>query len=48
MITAIVQFDLPGNIDRKKASEIFNSIAPLYREMDGLILQLVMNKKEQK
>ena len=37
MITAIVQFDLPDNIDRKKASEIFNSIAPLYRKMDGLI-----------
>ena len=37
MITAIVQFDLPDNIDREKASEIFNSIAPLYREMDGLI-----------
>ena len=37
MITAIVQFDLPADIDRAKASEIFNRIAPLYREMDGLI-----------
>ena len=37
MITAIVQFDLPPEIDRAKASEIFNRIAPLYREMDGLI-----------
>lgn len=37
MITAIVQFDLPAGIDRAKASEIFNRIAPLYREMDGLI-----------
>ncbi len=37
MITAIVQFDLPDNVDRQKAQQIFNSIAPLYREMDGLI-----------
>ena len=37
MITAIVQFDLPPEIDRAKAFEIFNRIAPLYREMDGLI-----------
>ena len=37
MITAIVQFDLPPEIDRAKASEIFNRIAPIYRDMDGLI-----------
>ena len=30
MITAIVQFDLPADIDRQR-------IAPLYREMEGLI-----------
>ena len=37
MITAIVQFDLPTDVDRQKASEIFQRIAPLYREMEGLI-----------
>jgi len=37
MITAIVQFDLPADVDRQKASEIFQRIAPLYRKMDGLI-----------
>ncbi|HIC73284.1 MAG TPA: monooxygenase [Alphaproteobacteria bacterium] len=37
MITAIVQFDLPADVDRQKASEIFQRIAPLYREMEGLI-----------
>lgn len=37
MITAIVQFDLPAAVDRAKAFEIFQRIAPLYREMDGLI-----------
>ena len=37
MITAIVQFDLPSDVDRQKAAETFQSIAPLYRDMDGLI-----------
>ena len=37
MITAIVQFDLPADVDRQKASEIFQRIAPLYRKMEGLI-----------
>jgi len=37
MIIAIVQFDLPAGINRAKAFDIFNQIAPLYREMDGLI-----------
>ncbi|SVE56660.1 uncharacterized protein METZ01_LOCUS509514, partial [marine metagenome] len=27
MITAIVQFDLPADVDRQKASEIFQRIA---------------------
>jgi len=37
MITAIVQFDLPSDVDRQKASDTFEKIAPLYRRMDGLI-----------
>jgi len=37
MITAVVQFDLPSDVDRQKASETFKKIAPLYQSMDGLI-----------
>ena len=37
MITAIVQFDLPPDVDRQKAAETFQRIAPLYRDMEGLI-----------
>jgi len=37
MITVVVQFDLPSSVDRQKASETFEEIAPLYQSMDGLI-----------
>ena len=37
MITAVVQFDLPSGIDRQKALETFEKIAPLYQSMDGLV-----------
>ena len=37
MITAIVQFNLPPEIDRQKAAQTFQTIAPLYQEMEGLI-----------
>ena len=37
MITAIVQFNLPEDVDKKKALEIFERIAPLYQTMEGLI-----------
>ena len=37
MITAVVQFDLPPDVGREKASETFRKIAPLYQSMDGLI-----------
>ena len=37
MITAVVQFDLPSDVDRQMASETFERIAPLYQSMDGLI-----------
>ena len=37
MITAVVQFDLPVEIDRQKALETFKEISPLYQKMGGLI-----------
>ena len=36
-IIAIVQFDLPADVDRQRASEIFQRIAPLYQDVEGLI-----------
>jgi hypothetical protein len=37
MITALVQFKLPQPLSREKASQIFSSTAPKYREIQGLI-----------
>lgn len=37
MITAIVNFKLPGGIDSKKATEMFKGSAPRYRGMQGLV-----------
>jgi hypothetical protein len=37
MIQAVVQFDLPPDVDRQKALETFERIAPLYQVMEGLI-----------
>jgi hypothetical protein len=37
MITAIVNFTLPADIDAKKAAELFKSSAPKYRGMQGLV-----------
>ena len=37
MIIAVVQLDLPSDVDRQKASETFERIAPFYQSMDGLI-----------
>jgi hypothetical protein len=37
MITAIVNFKLPADIDAKKAAELFKGSAPKYRGMKGLI-----------
>ena len=37
MITAIVNFKLPADIDAKKAADLFRSSAPKYREMKGLV-----------
>ncbi len=37
MITAIVNFTLPADIDAKKAAELFKSSAPKYRGLKGLV-----------
>jgi hypothetical protein len=37
MITAIVNFKLPADIDAKKAVELFKGSAPKYRGMKGLV-----------
>ena len=37
MITAIVHFSLPADIDARKAAELFKSSAPKYRSMKGLV-----------
>lgn len=37
MITAIVNFKLPADIDAKKAAELFRASAPKYEGLDGLV-----------
>ena len=37
MITAIVNFKLPAEIDAKKATDLFKSSAPKCRAMKGLV-----------
>jgi len=37
MITAIVNFKLPAEIDARKAADLFKSSAPKYRAMKGLV-----------
>ena len=37
MITAIVNFKLPADIDARKAAELFKGSAPKYRGMKGLV-----------
>lgn len=37
MITAIVRFKLPANIDAAKAAELFRGSAPKYRGLEGLV-----------
>jgi hypothetical protein len=37
MITAIVRFKLPTNIDAAKAAELFQGSAPKYRDLQGLV-----------
>ena len=37
MITAIVNFKLPADIDAKKAAELFKSSAAKYRGLKGLV-----------
>jgi hypothetical protein len=37
MITAIVRFKLPANIDAAKAAELFRGSAPKYQGLQGLV-----------
>jgi len=37
MITAIVRFKLPADIDAARAEELFNGSAPKYRKLGGLV-----------
>lgn len=37
MITAIVQFQLPADVDSAKAAELFAGSAPKYRALPGLL-----------
>jgi hypothetical protein len=37
VITAIVRFKLPDDIDAKKAAELFRASAPKYRGLAGLV-----------
>jgi hypothetical protein len=37
MITAIVNFKLPADIDAKKAAELFKGSVPKYRGLKGLV-----------
>jgi hypothetical protein len=37
MITALVRFKLPANIDAAKAAELFQGSAPKYQNLPGLI-----------
>jgi hypothetical protein len=37
MITAIVRFKLPANIDAAKAAELFQGSAPKYQGLKGLV-----------
>ena len=37
MIIAVVQFNLPEGVDRAKALEIFQAVAPKFKGMPGLI-----------
>ena len=37
MITALVRFKLPANIDAAKAAELFQGSAPKYRGLKGLV-----------
>jgi hypothetical protein len=48
MIQAVVQFNLPSNVDRQKALETFERIAPLYQTMDGLIQKYFCYSEEGK
>jgi hypothetical protein len=48
MITAIVHFRLPPDIDARKAAELFRSSAPKYRNLKGLIRKYYLYDADQR
>jgi hypothetical protein len=48
MITAIVHFKLPPDIDARKAAELFRSSAPKYRNLKGLIRKYYLYDADQR
>jgi len=48
MITAIVNFNLPADIDAKKAAELFKSSAPKYRGLKGLVCKYYLFDSERR
>jgi hypothetical protein len=48
MITAIVNFKLPADIDAAKALELFKGSAPKYRGMKGLVRKYYLFDEEQR
>ena len=48
MITAIVNFKLPADIDAKKAAELFKGSAPKYRGLKGLVRKYYLFDEEKR
>ncbi|HZQ01177.1 MAG TPA: YdhR family protein [Reyranella sp.] len=48
MITAIVNFKLPADIDARKAAELFKGSAPKYRGMKGLVRKYYLFDEKQR
>ena len=46
MITAIVQFQLPANVDAAAAAELFRGSAPKYRALAGLLRKYYIYDKD--
>ena len=48
MITAIVNFKLPADIDARKAADLFKGSAPKYRGMKGLVRKYYLYDAEKR
>lgn len=46
MITAIVQFQLPADVDSAKAAELFRGSAPKYQALAGLLRKYYIYDKD--